>query len=131
MRSWQRKSLACLVLILLLPVSLAVAQQQQPPSYSSTSPASSTPDTGASVFKTFDAVVVAADAEEKILYLTNLEGEAKMKVLLDEKTKIKIQKQKGRLEMLPSLDEGMKVSVTVNMSTGVAVSVKTKKEKKG
>ena len=76
-------------------------------------------------------VVVASSVEEKALYFTEDGSEEKLKVLLTEKTKIKIDKKKGGLELLELLTEGMTVKVTVSTLTGEATTIKAKAAKKG
>ena len=127
----------CLVLCLgasaLLALTSAQAQAQREGAYGSSSPPTGQ-EAPSSIFQTVKGAVVEASAEERALYILAREGsdgEEKFKILLDEKTKIRIEKKKGGLELLDSLPEGTLVNVTVNTATGVAVSIKVKKAKKG
>ncbi len=110
---------------LILATSPAMAQRER--TYggesASTSPAAPSPT---SVFKTVDGVVVKAVAAEKALYLTEADTDAQLKVALDDSTKVRVDKQKGGLELIPSLKAGTPIRVVVNTETGVAVSVKSR-----
>ncbi len=75
-------------------------------------------------------MVVASSVDEKALYFTEDGTEEQLKVLLTDKTKIKIDKKKGGLELLEFLTEGMTVKVNVNTQTGEATSIKAKAAKK-
>ncbi len=108
---------------LILATSPAMAQRER--TYGGES-ASTSPAAPTSVFKTVDGVVVKADAAEKALYLTEADTDAQLKVALDDSTKVRVDKQKGGLELIPSLKAGTAIRVVVNTETGVAVSVKSR-----
>ncbi len=108
---------------LILATSPAMAQRER--TYGGES-ASTSPAAPTSVFKTVDGVVVKADAAEKALYLTEADTDAQLKVALDDSTKVRGDKQKGGLELIPSLKAGTPIRVVVNTETGVAVSVKSR-----
>ncbi len=108
---------------LILATSPAMAQRER--TYGGES-ASTSPAAPTSVFKTVDGVVVKADAAEKALYLTEADTDAQFKVALDDSTKVRVDKQKGGLELIPSLKAGTAIRVVVNTETGVAVSVKSR-----
>ncbi len=108
---------------LILATSPAMAQRER--TYGGES-ASTSPAAPTSVFKTVDGVVVKADAAEKALYLTEADTDAQLKVALDDSTKVRVDKQKGGLELIPSLKAGTPIRVVVNTETGVAVSVKSR-----
>jgi hypothetical protein len=125
------KSLRAVVvvsLLVFLVVSPSLAQREQPtPGGSTQDPAASSQ--GMMAFETRNGVVVASSVEEKALYFTEEGSEEKLKVLLTEKTKIKIDKKKGGLELLELLTEGMTVKVTVSTATGEATNIKAKTPK--
>jgi hypothetical protein len=117
------------VISALVFLSAPPALAQRAESYGGDTPAApGAPAQPTSVFKTVDGVVVKADAGEKALYLTEAGTDKKVKVILDESTKVRIDKQKGGLELVPSLKEGAEIRVVVNTETGVAVSVKNRKK---
>ncbi|MFQ5669606.1 MAG: hypothetical protein ACE5HD_03680 [Acidobacteriota bacterium] len=125
--------LAFLSVVLLPVATLAPAQMRDYGTDHSKDRANphSTVSEHASAFKTVIGTVVRADAEEKILYLSESKTEKKVKVNLSPKTKIRVKKQKGGLDLVSSLKAGMTVKVTVNSETGVAVSVRALAPKKG
>jgi hypothetical protein len=124
------KTAAALALLCGWMVSPAMAQRERDPGGSS-SQESAQPSSAMSAFETRSGVVVASAVDEKALYFTEEGTEEQLKVLLTDKTKIKIDKKKGGLELLELLTEGMTVKVTVDTRTGEATTIKAKAPKKG
>jgi hypothetical protein len=129
MTSKNLRTVALVSFLTFLAVSPSLAQRERDPGTGSQD--SSQPSQGVSAFETRSGVVVMSSVDEKALYFTEDRTEEQLKVLLTEKTKIKIDKKKGGLELLELLTEGMPVKVTVSTETGEATSIKAKTPKQG
>jgi hypothetical protein len=127
MKSKNLRALAAISLLVFMVISPSVAQRERDPGGGSQDAAE--PSQRSTMFDTRSGVVVASSVDEKALYFTEDGTEEQLKVLLTDTTKIKIDKEKGGLELLELLTEGMTVKVNVNTQTGEATSIKAKTAK--
>ena len=124
------RAVVAISLLFFLVVSPSLAQRERDTGGGSAEDSAESSQ-GMTAFETRSGVVVASSVEEKALYFTEDGSEEKLKVLLTEKTKIKIDKKKGGLELLELLTEGMTAKGTVSTLTGEATTIKAKAAKKG